>query len=245
MADRLLLSVEGPDDQHVIWAILSLHGFEPEFAVKEEGGYETLYKRLSPRLKPGTDLERFGIVVDADEDIANRWRSIKGALRSAGYTDLPEQPDPTGTIVDHEDLPRLGVWIMPNNVLAGMLEDYMALLVPISDPLAGSREAMPWGDPGEGDSFQGSPSGQGVDSHLARLARSPGNSAGPGDHQALLPTLQSQRRRFPVLVNSALCLTCPLHAISHGPQPEFHVTSSCSSPSTCSPSSPTRPAARR
>ena len=101
MADRFLLVVEGPDDKHVIWAILEQHKFEPHFTVKDEGGYEILHQRLSPRLKPGSDLERFGIVVDADSDINARWQSIKDVLNRAGYAGIP---DPAGTVVDHDIL---------------------------------------------------------------------------------------------------------------------------------------------
>lgn len=135
MADPRLLVVEGPDDQHVIWAILQRHGFEPEFEVKDEGGYVSLFKRLSPRLKPGTDLERLGIVVDADTDLEARWQSIQGVLVRAGFADVPDRPDPTGTIVHHEILPRVGVWIMPDNTVTGMLEDFVAFLVPADDNL--------------------------------------------------------------------------------------------------------------
>ncbi len=135
MADRLFLVVEGPDDKHVILALVTRHDFKPEFKVQDEGGYGTLFERLSPRLKPGSDLERFGIVVDADADIVSRWQSLKGVLGRAGYADLPDHPDPAGTVVNHETLPRLGVWIMPDNVLPGMLEDYMAFLVPADDAL--------------------------------------------------------------------------------------------------------------
>ena len=135
MADRLLLVVEGLDDKHVLWAILARHRFEPQFTIRDEGGFETLLARLSVHLKPGTDLERFGVVVDADADIQARWRQIKGTLERAGYTSIPDSPDPTGTIVDHEDLPRVGVWIMPDNTLPGMLEDYLSYLVPKGDGL--------------------------------------------------------------------------------------------------------------
>ena len=38
MADRLLV-VEGPDDKHVIWAILQRHRFEPHFEIRDEGGF--------------------------------------------------------------------------------------------------------------------------------------------------------------------------------------------------------------
>jgi hypothetical protein len=135
MGDRLLLVVEGPDDKHVMWAILKHHAFSPVFAIKDEGGYEALRDRIGVRLKPGTDLERFGIVVDADTEIQPRWESIKGALVKAGYQGVPDLPDSKGTIVEDEILPRVGVWIMPDNTVPGMLEDYMTFLIHENDGL--------------------------------------------------------------------------------------------------------------
>lgn len=133
MADPLLLVVEGPDDLHVISNLLKHHSFRPPFKIQPEDGYQNLQERLSRRLKPGTDLERLGIVVDAD--VGRRWQSVKGTLARAGYTELPDMPDPAGTVVDHDIMPRVGVWIMPDNVLPGMLEDYLAFLVPPGDTL--------------------------------------------------------------------------------------------------------------
>jgi hypothetical protein len=132
--DRLLV-VEGPDDKHVFLAILNRHQFEPPFEIRDEGGFERLLARLSVHLKPGTDLERIGIVVDADANVKIRWQSLRGTLNRAGYASAPDEPDPAGSIVDHEFLPRVGVWIMPNNTLPGMLEDYLRLLVPAGDLL--------------------------------------------------------------------------------------------------------------
>ncbi|MGP0065521.1 MAG: DUF3226 domain-containing protein [Isosphaeraceae bacterium] len=135
MADRFLLVVEGPDDLHVISNLMMRHQFQPKFKVSNEEGYEKLISRISPRLKPGTDLERFGVIVDADADIQARWRQIKGTLERAGYNDVPDAPDPAGAIIHHEDLPRVGVWIMPDNTVPGMLEDYLCFLVPEGDIL--------------------------------------------------------------------------------------------------------------
>jgi hypothetical protein len=84
MADRLLLVVEGPDDKHVLWAILARHQFAPQFTIRDEGGFQTLLARVPIHLKPGGDLERFGIVVDADADIRSRWQEIKRILDRAG-----------------------------------------------------------------------------------------------------------------------------------------------------------------
>ena len=80
----------------------------PEFEVCAEGGCEILLARISVRLKPGTGLERFGVIVDADADIQARWQEIKRTLERAGYTGMPDNPDLAGTIIDHEDLPRVG-----------------------------------------------------------------------------------------------------------------------------------------
>jgi hypothetical protein len=135
MADRLLLVVEGPDDKHVLWAILNRHQFAPAFTIRDEGGFQTLLTRASIHLKPGTDVERFGIVIDADADIRTRWQEIKRILNRAGYGNIPADPDPAGTVIDQQDLPRVGVWIMPDNTLPGMLEDYLCFLVPAGDGL--------------------------------------------------------------------------------------------------------------
>jgi hypothetical protein len=134
MADRLLV-VEGPDDKHVFLAILNRHQFAPSFEIQDEGGFESLVARLSVRLKPGTDVKRIGIVVDADANAKIRWQFLKGTLNRAGYESTPDEPDPSGSIVDHEILPRVGVWIMPNNALPGMLEDYVRFFVPAGDLL--------------------------------------------------------------------------------------------------------------
>jgi hypothetical protein len=134
MVDRVLV-VEGPDDKHVFLAILKRYQFAPSFEIKDEGGFEKLLARLSVRLKPGTDVKRIGVVVDADANVMARWQILKGTLNRAGYESAPDEPDPAGSIVDHEILPRVGVWIMPNNTLPGMLEDYLTFLVPAGDVL--------------------------------------------------------------------------------------------------------------
>ena len=66
-----------------------------------------------------------GIVLDADErGIDVRWRQIRNKLRGHDYA-FPENLDRGGTIIpEHDEKPRLGVWLMPNNTDPGMLEDF-------------------------------------------------------------------------------------------------------------------------
>jgi len=69
-----------------------------------------------------------------DEDIQTRWSQIRGRLASAGIS-LPEKPKHDGTIVDGaRPGVRFGVWVMPDNSLGGMLEDFLGHLVPEGDP---------------------------------------------------------------------------------------------------------------
>ena len=46
------------------------------------------------------------------------------------------RPDRDGTIIlETEDLPRVGVWLMPDNESAGELEDFVARMIPGDDPV--------------------------------------------------------------------------------------------------------------
>src|SRR5438128_298186 len=106
MAGKLMLVVEGRGDKHVLLAILAHHNFQPEFSIEDEVGIENLLERLPIRLQFGK-LDRLGIVVDADLDLAARWDSLKRILTNVGYTDLPDSPDSDGTIVPHDVLPKV------------------------------------------------------------------------------------------------------------------------------------------
>lgn len=69
--------------------------------------------------------EIIGLVLDADDsDADRRWQSIKGRLSHYPY-ELPDKPVSSGALIDAvDDKPKLGVWLMPNNVESGMLEDF-------------------------------------------------------------------------------------------------------------------------
>ena len=77
-----------------------------------------------------------GIVMDADADLNARWQSLRDRLLKLGYT-VPAAPAIDGTIIDRPAgafLPRVGIWIMPDNQTRGILEDFLRFRVP-----AGSR----------------------------------------------------------------------------------------------------------
>lgn len=80
---------------------------------------------------------RLGVVVDADLSLAERWAQTVAAFQRGGV-ELPTTPTPGGTIVERlagSGPSRVGVWLMPDNATAGMLEDFLAMLVPDGDPI--------------------------------------------------------------------------------------------------------------
>ena len=143
MAATHVLLVEGVDDMNLFVHLLRHAGIpisEPnrdesnKIKIVDGKGYENLRRRLPTRLK-GSELQRLGIVADADSNIAARWDSLRQVLSDAGYIDLPSTPDPGGTIVTTFDLPTIGVWLMPDNLRTGMIEDFARSLVAADDAL--------------------------------------------------------------------------------------------------------------
>jgi len=146
------LLVEGKNDRHVIWALCQQYQLPETFSVEvpqeegtEEGaeGVEALLNGLPERLK-AENLRTLGIVVDADRNLSGRWQSVKDKLSSIGYRDIPQSPPAEGWVCAPSDpyLPRVGVWLMPNNQLPGMLEDFVAYLIPPGDTLYPKAEAI-------------------------------------------------------------------------------------------------------
>ena len=134
MGHKRVLLTEGKDERFVIQRLLEAHGVQdlPFECNDKIQGAEHLLRSLPVQLK-GSDLERLAVVLDADENIERRWAQLHGCFRKAGSSPLPEKPNPKGTIVSISDKLKFGVWLMPNNRLPGMLEDFLAYLVPDED----------------------------------------------------------------------------------------------------------------
>lgn len=133
-AERVLW-VEGKDDQAVVYGLCVAHSLPEIFEVQLRGGVETLLNGLGLALR-GEPIERLGVMVDANGDANARWSEVARIARAEGYAVFPDAPEIGGTIIPaSEALPRLGVWIMPDNGSPGALEDFAALLVPEDDVL--------------------------------------------------------------------------------------------------------------
>ena len=154
MANGKILLVEGTDDEHVLKHICGNRGIPHLDEVEKYGSVEKLIESIEVRLPLLIEEgDIVGIVIDADTEISDRWKSIRNRIIGVGYQNVPDQPDPDGTILNppaRTYLPRLGVWIMPNNQTSGILEDFLRFLVPqpniLFDHAKASVAAIPEGE---------------------------------------------------------------------------------------------------
>jgi len=139
MRNQKILLVEGKDDEHVLSHICGSKEIELD-KIEQCGGIDNLKTKIRT-LGFGEESDNdesdniVGVIVDADLDVRSRWQAIRNLVSGTGYKDVPSNLNPNGMIFDSSDadrayLPRLGVWVMPNNQMNGTLEDFLHFLVP-------------------------------------------------------------------------------------------------------------------
>ncbi len=118
------LLVEGSDDCKIIKKFCSDNKIKDNlFSFCSCDGNSNVLKKLSSMIKqPPNEREIIGVILDADDNIKKCYEDIKGKVEDF-YT-LPTDFPETGLVVEKESLPKLGIWIMPNNLDKGALEDF-------------------------------------------------------------------------------------------------------------------------
>ncbi len=127
---RILL-VEGQNDKHVVRQLYARRQLALDFEVKDTEGIDNLLPSIGPEIKV-SGRQIVGILVDADDDRNARWDAIVNQLSGEGI-EAPKHPDLMGTIIDTQDKPRIGIWLMPNNESPGELEDFVVKMIPNGD----------------------------------------------------------------------------------------------------------------
>lgn len=126
------LLVEGPDDLFVIARLRELNHLEDNVFIKACGSVEKAIELFRILIdKQAASNRVLGIVVDADTAISGRWQRISQILTDSQKYNVPEVLPEEGLVlcpIDADD-PKIGVWVMPDNRLNGMLEDFLAMLV--------------------------------------------------------------------------------------------------------------------
>jgi len=126
---RVVLT-EGKNDAHLILQLCVHFNIPSTFGFYDCNGDDRVLKRLNGLLISPEPPEIIGVVIDADApDLVSRWQSVSDILLNHGY-EPPNAPVETGTILHKENGPSIGVWLMPDNLTDGMLEDFCARLAP-------------------------------------------------------------------------------------------------------------------
>ncbi|MCY3693573.1 MAG: hypothetical protein OXI54_13950 [Chloroflexota bacterium] len=135
-SDSILL-VEGSNDKHVIKHLAERFDPNLEFAIKDYGGIDGVLANIRDHIdEPGRPA--VGIVVDADAVQLQSWRRVCDEIASAerNISPIPPAPDPQGTIISENPGngdPRVGIWVMPDNISLGELEGFIARMIPAGD----------------------------------------------------------------------------------------------------------------
>ena len=127
---EMVLLVEGKNDFHVIMALGEKYNIPQNFKIYNCEGDEKVLEKLNALIPTAIPPKVIGLVLDADNpNLSGRWLSIQSKL-AYHKCSLPEKPNPNGTIIkSYDDIPRLGIWLMPNNHVDGMLEDFCCEMI--------------------------------------------------------------------------------------------------------------------
>lgn len=156
---KRLLLVEGVDDLHAVRHLVYQDGAgfsvyyaddkdtppveRSDFAIQEVGGGDNLGTAISRQLQLGSDIEALGVVTDADDDCGAAWESMLNPMfaydEDRAFTQISDFDVQNGWVDEVTnaagDPVRGGVWVMPDNISTGALEDFAAELVPDGDVL--------------------------------------------------------------------------------------------------------------
>lgn len=123
-----ILLVEGTNDWHVINALCIHYAVPENFGINTCGSDDLVFKKLSALLNI-ENKEAIGVVLDADNpNFDAKWHKFQATLNKAGIH-YDRKPNPNGTIISATgDHPKIGLWLMPDNRIDGMLEDFCVLM---------------------------------------------------------------------------------------------------------------------
>jgi hypothetical protein len=128
-----VLVVEGKDELRVLPELLELAGIawpkgsEPVRIEEQDGIGNILAPGFIETTLKASGVTAVGIIVDANGDPVSRWERLRVRL-AASYPDFPAGLPVTGAVHVAADKPRIGVWVMPDNVRTGMLETLLLAL---------------------------------------------------------------------------------------------------------------------
>lgn len=136
-----VLLVEGKQEVRVIPELVEANGINwgtranPIVYLRDYDGYHQIVDLdvIATELQ-ASGLSALGIMIDADDNPQGRWQSIRQACLKS-IPDIPEILPENGLIHITSNTVKFGVWIMPDNKMRGMLETFLAYMLPDENEL--------------------------------------------------------------------------------------------------------------
>ncbi len=119
---KSVLLLEGSDDCNIISKFCEDNTIRADFGFCNCGGDNQVLHKLNALLKKSDPPEVIGVILDADQNIDERYQEIKAKV--ADFYNLPKNMPKDGLVHLEKGLPKLGIWIMPNNQDNGALEEF-------------------------------------------------------------------------------------------------------------------------
>lgn len=139
------LFVEGINDLHIVASLCAHHKVTENFNIEDCRGIENVIGKFRIALTNPAVYQRIGVVIDADSDMKSRWKQLIDILEKSGKYNCEKLELSAGGLILHPlkmwDA-VVGIWIMPDNTLVGMLEDFALSLVSPEDALMRKAESV-------------------------------------------------------------------------------------------------------
>lgn len=118
-----VLLLEGSDDCNIVKRFCESNGVKGSFGFCNCGNDSRVLAKLNALLKADERPKVIGVIIDADNNIDARYQEVKNKV-SEFYKKIPLNITNKGLVHSENKLPKLGIWIMPNNQNNGALEEF-------------------------------------------------------------------------------------------------------------------------
>lgn len=126
-----LLYVEGPNDKWVLISLKDQYGHpEDDIYIGDKGNCDKAVTAFGTTLSNPIETKKLGVIIDADIDISSARQRIINELHNYNINITENELSREGgfikDIINQSGCAlRIGVWIMPDNVSTGRLEDFL------------------------------------------------------------------------------------------------------------------------
>lgn len=124
--EKSVLLLEGNDDCNIIDKFYKDNKININFGFCNCGSDFKVLNKLDSLLRKDGAPEVIGVILDADTDTDKRFQNVKDIVKD--FYKLPNSMPKDGLVHKENGVPKLGIWIMPNNKDNGALEEFYLTL---------------------------------------------------------------------------------------------------------------------